>query len=214
MVPPRSIRPATLTNGSNGSNGMSHNHPLAAPTGPSRSVSPPPNGGPGGNGSFGANNHGSGPAPGLPAGLRFGSANGHSHGETAGPGKMQAAPLPAPAQASLPASHPPMSAPPAIGRPVFAPPGIPDERLQALRTAFDETMKDPAFLAEAQLEGLDIEPVNGTELQKIVTDILTSPASVRDRLSKIIELPQQWVPPPPGLLPGAPRPGPWRPPPP
>ena len=114
MVPPRSIRPATPTNGSNGSNGMSHNHPLAAPTGPSRSVSPPPNGGPGGNGSFGANNHGSGPAPGLPAGLRFGSANGHSHGETAGPGKMQAAPLPAPAQASLPASHPPMSAPPAI----------------------------------------------------------------------------------------------------
>ena len=50
---------------------------------------------------------------------------------------------------------------------------------------------NPAFLAEAQLEGLDIEPVNGTELQKIVTDILTSPASVRDRLSKIIELPQQ-----------------------
>jgi tripartite-type tricarboxylate transporter receptor subunit TctC len=84
-----------------------------------------------------------------------------------------------------------MSAPPTIGRPVFAPPGIPAERLQALRQAFDETMKDPAFLAEAKLEGLDIEPVNGADLQKIVSDILDSPASVRDRLSKIIELPQQ-----------------------
>ena len=84
-----------------------------------------------------------------------------------------------------------LSAPPTIGRPVFAPPGIPEERLQALRAAFDATMKDPAFLAEAKLEGLDIEPVSGEDLQKIVTDILIAPAPVTERLSKLIELPQQ-----------------------
>ena len=52
-------------------------------------------------------------------------------------------------------------------------------------------MKDPAFLAEAKLEGLDIEPVSGEDLQKIVTDILIAPAPVTERLSKLIELPQQ-----------------------
>jgi tripartite-type tricarboxylate transporter receptor subunit TctC len=84
-----------------------------------------------------------------------------------------------------------LSSPPSIGRPIFAPPGIPADRLAALRDAFDTTMKDPAFLEEAKREGLDIDPVSGTDLQKIVEDILNAPQPVRDRLSKIIELPQQ-----------------------
>jgi tripartite-type tricarboxylate transporter receptor subunit TctC len=82
-----------------------------------------------------------------------------------------------------------LSAPPAIGRPVFAPPGIPAERLKALRDAFDKTVKDPAFLEAAKREGLDIDPVSGEKLQQIVQDILGAPQAVKDRLAKLIEVP-------------------------
>ena len=82
-----------------------------------------------------------------------------------------------------------LSAPPSIGRPVFAPPGIPAERLKALREAFDKTVKDPAFLEAAKREGLDIDPVSGEKLQQIVQDILAAPQSVKDRLAKLIEVP-------------------------
>jgi tripartite-type tricarboxylate transporter receptor subunit TctC len=46
-----------------------------------------------------------------------------------------------------------------LGRPLAGPPGIPPERLAALRTALFETMKDSQFLAEANKAGLDIDPV-------------------------------------------------------
>ena len=83
-----------------------------------------------------------------------------------------------------------LSAPPDIGRPVFAPPGVPPERVKALRDAFDATMKDPAFLEAAQREGLDIDPVSGEQLQKVVNDILAAPQAVRDRLATLIEVRQ------------------------
>jgi tripartite-type tricarboxylate transporter receptor subunit TctC len=83
-----------------------------------------------------------------------------------------------------------LSAPPDIGRPVFAPPGVPAERVKALRDAFDATMKDPAFLEAAKREGLEIDPVSGEQLQKIVNDILAAPQNVRDRLATLIEVKQ------------------------
>jgi tripartite-type tricarboxylate transporter receptor subunit TctC len=84
-----------------------------------------------------------------------------------------------------------LSAPPTVGRPIFTTPGVPPERLAALRKAFDETMKDPAFLAETKRNNLDVDPVSGADLQKITTDILSSPKDVVERLAKIIALPQQ-----------------------
>jgi tripartite-type tricarboxylate transporter receptor subunit TctC len=54
-----------------------------------------------------------------------------------------------------------LSAPTAIGRPLFTPPGVPADRLAALRTAFDATMKDAAFIAEAKTSKLDLLPVSG-----------------------------------------------------
>ena len=83
-----------------------------------------------------------------------------------------------------------LSAPPNIGRPVFAPPGLPAERVKALRDAFDATMKDAAFLEQAKREGLDIDPISGEQLQKVVNDILSAPQSVRDRLAALIEVNQ------------------------
>ena len=79
-----------------------------------------------------------------------------------------------------------LSAPPTIGRPIFTTPGVPPERLAALRRAFDETMTDPAFLAEAKRASLDIEPAPGERLEAITRDILASPKAVAERLSAII----------------------------
>jgi tripartite-type tricarboxylate transporter receptor subunit TctC len=77
-----------------------------------------------------------------------------------------------------------------MGRPFVGPPGIPADRAKALRDAFDATMKDAVFLEAAKREGLDIDPVSGEQLQKIVSEILAAPQPVRDRLATLIEVSQ------------------------
>jgi tripartite-type tricarboxylate transporter receptor subunit TctC len=79
-----------------------------------------------------------------------------------------------------------LSASTTIGRPVFTTPGVPEERVAALRGAFDKMVKDPAFLEVAKKENLDIEPVAGEELQRIVADIVATPKPIADRLQEII----------------------------
>ena len=65
-----------------------------------------------------------------------------------------------------------------MARPYVAPPGIPPERLAALRAAFDATMKDPVFLAEAQHQDLEVRPVSGTEAAALINEIYASPPGV------------------------------------
>lgn len=79
-----------------------------------------------------------------------------------------------------------VSAPPSVGRPVFTTPDAPADRVKALRAAFDATMRDPKFLDEARRTGLDIDPVSGEELSRIVADIIDAPGPVRDRLARIL----------------------------
>jgi tripartite-type tricarboxylate transporter receptor subunit TctC len=79
-----------------------------------------------------------------------------------------------------------LSAPSVIGRPIFGPPGVPAERVKALRQAFDATMKDPAFIAELEKAQLELEPVSGEELERLVNEIAATPKSVADRLAEII----------------------------
>jgi tripartite-type tricarboxylate transporter receptor subunit TctC len=79
------------------------------------------------------------------------------------------------------------SGPPALGRPIFTTPGVPADRLAALRKAFDDTMADPSFLAEAKTGGFDINPVRGEQMQQVVSDILASPKSVIDRIAPIMK---------------------------
>jgi hypothetical protein len=77
-----------------------------------------------------------------------------------------------------------------LGKPVFTSPGLPAERLAALRKAFDETMTDPEFLAEAGRQRLDIDPVDGETIQKLVADLIEkTPKDVTDRLREIMESP-------------------------
>ena len=79
-----------------------------------------------------------------------------------------------------------LSAPTTIGRPLFTTPDVPPERVKALRDAFDATMKDPAFLAQAKKQNFDLNPVSGEEMQKIVADIVASPKPLTDKLNEII----------------------------
>jgi tripartite-type tricarboxylate transporter receptor subunit TctC len=79
-----------------------------------------------------------------------------------------------------------LSAPVAIGRPLFTTPGVPEDRVKAMRDAFDKTMKDPEFLAAAAQERLEIKAVGGAELQKIVEDIVNTPKPVVERLVSIV----------------------------
>jgi tripartite-type tricarboxylate transporter receptor subunit TctC len=65
-----------------------------------------------------------------------------------------------------------------IARPFAAPPGIPAGRLAALRAAFDATMKDPQFLAEAKKLDLEVRPVSGVEVEKLIKEIYASPPDV------------------------------------
>lgn len=81
-----------------------------------------------------------------------------------------------------------LSAPTAIGRPFFAPPKVPQERVKALRAAFDAMVKDKAFLEDAKKLNLDIDPVSGDELQKIVSDIIDAPENVKKRLAEVLAL--------------------------
>ena len=78
-----------------------------------------------------------------------------------------------------------------LGRPFAAPPDIPADRLEALRKAFDETMKDPEFLAEAKQGSLEISPVSGTEVERIVTELYATPKEVLDDARSIINAAQK-----------------------
>jgi tripartite-type tricarboxylate transporter receptor subunit TctC len=65
-----------------------------------------------------------------------------------------------------------------IGRPFFAPPGIPHDRLQALRRAFDATMQDAAFLADAKRQNFNIVASTGEQLSAIIARIYRTPPEV------------------------------------
>ena len=66
----------------------------------------------------------------------------------------------------------------AVSRPLAAPPGVPDGRVDLLRKAFDATMTDPEFLAEAQRLSVDIDPMTGAQVQEAVRQILATPKDV------------------------------------
>ena len=70
------------------------------------------------------------------------------------------------------------SADASLGRPFIAPPGLPQERVEALRAAFAATMADPAFRKDAQDIGSEVVPVTGEKLQAIVADIVATPQSI------------------------------------
>ena len=73
----------------------------------------------------------------------------------------------------------------AMGRAFLTTPGVPAERLAALRRAFEATMKDEAFLAEAKTSGMDVRPLPADAVARIANDILATPKPLLDRAAEI-----------------------------
>jgi tripartite-type tricarboxylate transporter receptor subunit TctC len=65
-----------------------------------------------------------------------------------------------------------------MGRPYLAPPNIPADRLAALRQAFMATIKDKDFVAEADKAQLELNPVSGEDVEKLVKDVYATPADI------------------------------------
>jgi tripartite-type tricarboxylate transporter receptor subunit TctC len=63
----------------------------------------------------------------------------------------------------------------ALGKPFLTTPGIPADRLAVLRTAFEETMKDPGLLKDAKTMGIDVRPLKWDVLKKIADEIIDTP---------------------------------------
>jgi len=73
-----------------------------------------------------------------------------------------------------------------VGRPIAAPPGVPPERVAALRNAFDRTLVDPAFKADAERSRAEIRSMTGAELAALIDDILAMPRPLVARLNYAI----------------------------
>jgi tripartite-type tricarboxylate transporter receptor subunit TctC len=71
-----------------------------------------------------------------------------------------------------------------MARPFAAPPGLPADRRAALIAAFDETMTDRNFLAEAMKENLDVAPVSGKDIDALLAEAYATPKNVTDKAAK------------------------------
>lgn len=77
-----------------------------------------------------------------------------------------------------------------IGRPIAAGPRIPPERADALRAGISAMLQDPAFVADARRLNLDINFLPGPDLQRLVTELMASPAAVIEK-AKAVTAPQK-----------------------
>ena len=68
-----------------------------------------------------------------------------------------------------------------VGRSIFTSPGIPTERIKALRDAFTAMTKDPIFLADIEQTKAEFDPMSGEDLQKVIEDAAKIPAATRDK---------------------------------
>jgi len=75
----------------------------------------------------------------------------------------------------------------AVGRPIATSPGTPPARVAALRAAFQATLKDPEFLAEAKKMNAEIRPQTGDELASIVRRIIDAPPDVKERVRTALQ---------------------------
>jgi tripartite-type tricarboxylate transporter receptor subunit TctC len=73
-----------------------------------------------------------------------------------------------------------------MGRPLVAPPGTPQDRKEALRGAFDATMADADFVAEATVRGLEINPVRGADLDGLLERLYATPSAIVAETKAII----------------------------
>jgi tripartite-type tricarboxylate transporter receptor subunit TctC len=85
-----------------------------------------------------------------------------------------------------------MLAPTEFNKPFYAPPGVPADRLDILRRAFENAVEDPAFVSAATQAHLEVrEPLNGEQLTAEVAKVAATPPAVVERIRKILASFQQ-----------------------
>jgi tripartite-type tricarboxylate transporter receptor subunit TctC len=80
-------------------------------------------------------------------------------------------------------------APLAASRPYLAPPNLPQERAVTLQTAFDETMRDPAFVADAKKSKIDVTPMTGEQIKAMLMQIYNEPEETLAAARAALKLP-------------------------
>jgi tripartite-type tricarboxylate transporter receptor subunit TctC len=78
------------------------------------------------------------------------------------------------------------STPHTIARALFAPPGVPADRVRALRAAFDAAVSDPVFLADARKRRIPVNPSTGAEVQKVVNELVNAPPDIVAAVRKLM----------------------------
>jgi tripartite-type tricarboxylate transporter receptor subunit TctC len=73
-----------------------------------------------------------------------------------------------------------------MGMPFLAPPGVPVDRVAALREAFDLAIKDPEFIETCKRAGIDVTPISGAVVQRVAGEIISTP-------SDVVELSKKWM---------------------
>ena len=74
-----------------------------------------------------------------------------------------------------------------LARPIATNAGVPGERVNALRRAFDATMADAEFLADARRQGMEISPMAGEALQRLIGEIVDAPAAVKEAMRRVLK---------------------------
>ena len=73
-----------------------------------------------------------------------------------------------------------------MGRPFATPPGVPADRVAILRQAFEATLKDPAFIADAARLQMDIDPLTGAEIQDLLRTAYATPRPIVQRAAQLV----------------------------
>jgi tripartite-type tricarboxylate transporter receptor subunit TctC len=73
-----------------------------------------------------------------------------------------------------------------VGRPIGTTPAVPAERVAILRRAFDATLKDPDFIAEAAAQNAEIDYMSGEQLARIIDDLISAPPAVHERVRAVL----------------------------
>jgi tripartite-type tricarboxylate transporter receptor subunit TctC len=75
-----------------------------------------------------------------------------------------------------------------LGKLILSTPDTPADRIQALRRAFDATMKDPEFIKDLKTTGFDLDPLTGEELQALIGEVVNAPPAVLAKVKQIYPL--------------------------
>jgi tripartite-type tricarboxylate transporter receptor subunit TctC len=73
-----------------------------------------------------------------------------------------------------------------VGRPYVAPPGVPADRTEALRRAFDATLRDPEFLVDAEKTNLEVDPLTGEEMLALLRDVYATDPKVVEQVRELV----------------------------